>query len=200
MFFRELPEPLFTFNHFNDFVNAISKYVVALSFPPDVENPLYIQIKLLQFLLILLETSFFQRIASLRIFKCDHQVSLRITKYQVPKHPVTAFSFMQTLHSFFFFRTRATTACLCCEGPDQTVAKAKSGHNADSVQTSQKVRVSRRQRRSNWGKRRSEKCTDMLCGVGPRGPGDQTQVQSPAVLLCCLCNIRKITSLSPSSL
>ena len=103
MFFRELPEPLFTFNHFNDFVNAISKYVVALSFPPDVENPLYIQIKLLQFLLILLETSFFQRIASLRNFKCDHQVSLRITKYQVPKHPVTAFSFMQTLHSFFFF-------------------------------------------------------------------------------------------------
>ena len=50
MFFRELPEPLFTFNHFNDFVNAISKYVVALSFPPDVENPLYIWIKLLQFL------------------------------------------------------------------------------------------------------------------------------------------------------
>ena len=102
MFFRELPEPLFTFNHFNDFVNAISKYVVALSFPPNVENPLYIRIKLLQFLLILLETSFFQRIASLRNFKCDHQVSLRITKYQVPKHPVTAFSFMQTLHSFFF--------------------------------------------------------------------------------------------------
>ena len=33
MFFRELPEPLFTFNHFNDFVNAISKYLVALSFP-----------------------------------------------------------------------------------------------------------------------------------------------------------------------
>ena len=29
------------------------------------------------------------------------------------------------------------TACLCCEGPDQTVAKIKSGHNADSVQTSQ---------------------------------------------------------------
>lgn len=26
MFFRELPEPLFTYNHFNDFVNAISKY------------------------------------------------------------------------------------------------------------------------------------------------------------------------------
>lgn len=25
MFFRELPEPLFTYNHFNDFVNAISK-------------------------------------------------------------------------------------------------------------------------------------------------------------------------------
>lgn len=25
MFFRELPEPLFTFSHFNDFVNAISK-------------------------------------------------------------------------------------------------------------------------------------------------------------------------------
>ena len=107
---------------------------------------------------------------------------------------------LSTIFFFFFFRTRATTACLCCEGPDQTVAKAKSGHNADSVQTSQKVRVSRRQRRSNWGKRRSEKCTDMLCGVGPRGPGDQTQVQSPAVLLCCLCNIRKITSLSPSSL
>lgn len=32
MFFRELPEPLFTFNHFNDFVNAISKYVIKLSF------------------------------------------------------------------------------------------------------------------------------------------------------------------------
>ncbi|VFV26067.1 rho gtpase-activating protein 12 [Lynx pardinus] len=32
MFFRELPEPLFTFNHFNDFVNAISKYVITLSF------------------------------------------------------------------------------------------------------------------------------------------------------------------------
>ncbi|OBS76710.1 hypothetical protein A6R68_16834, partial [Neotoma lepida] len=27
MFFRELPEPLFTFNHFNDFVNAISKVI-----------------------------------------------------------------------------------------------------------------------------------------------------------------------------
>ncbi|EAW85979.1 Rho GTPase activating protein 12, isoform CRA_a [Homo sapiens] len=25
MFFRELPEPLFTFNHFNDFVNAIKQ-------------------------------------------------------------------------------------------------------------------------------------------------------------------------------
>ena len=92
------------------------------------------------------------------------------------------------------------TACLCCEGPDQAVAKVKSGHNADSVQTSQKVRVSRRERRSNWGKRRSEKCTDRLCGVGPPGPGDQTQVQSPAVLFCCSCNIRKIMSLSPSSL
>lgn len=32
MFFRELPEPLFTFNHFNDFVNAISKYVLPLNF------------------------------------------------------------------------------------------------------------------------------------------------------------------------
>lgn len=32
MFFRELPEPLFTFNHFNDFVNAISKYVITLNF------------------------------------------------------------------------------------------------------------------------------------------------------------------------
>ena len=203
MFFRELPEPLFTFNHFNDFVNAISKYVVALSFPPDVENPLYIWIKLLQFLWSYLKQVFFKESLYSRNFKCDHQVSLRITKYQVPKHPVTAFSFMQTLHSFFFFffpRTRATTACLCCEGPDQTVAKAKSGHNADSVQTSQKVRVSRRERRSNWGKRRSEKCTDRLCGVGPPGPGDQTQVQSPAVLFCCSCNIRKIMSLSPSSL
>lgn len=26
MFFRELPEPLFTYSHFNDFVNAISKF------------------------------------------------------------------------------------------------------------------------------------------------------------------------------
>lgn len=34
MFFRELPEPLFTFNHFNDFVNAISKYVVYSVPPP----------------------------------------------------------------------------------------------------------------------------------------------------------------------
>lgn len=34
MFFRELPEPLFTFSHFNDFVNAISKYVLLLSFSP----------------------------------------------------------------------------------------------------------------------------------------------------------------------
>ena len=25
MFFRELPEPLFTLNHFNDFVNAIKQ-------------------------------------------------------------------------------------------------------------------------------------------------------------------------------
>lgn len=32
MFFRELPEPLFTFNHFNDFVNAISKSAALLSF------------------------------------------------------------------------------------------------------------------------------------------------------------------------
>lgn len=32
MFFRELPEPLFTFNHFNDFVNAISKYIILFDF------------------------------------------------------------------------------------------------------------------------------------------------------------------------
>lgn len=130
-----------------------------------------------------------------RNFKCDHQVSLCITKYQVPK-PCRRFQFhADSPFVAFFFRTRTKTACLCCEGPDQTVAKAKSGHNADSVQTSQKVRVSRQERRSNWGKRRSEKCTGMIRGVGPLGPGDQTQVQSPAVLFHCLCNIRKIMSL-----
>ena len=123
------------------------------------------------------------------------------TRFQNTLSQLSVSCRLSTRFFFFFFpRTRATTACLCCEGPDQTVAKAKSGHNADSVQTSQKVRVSRRERRSNWGKRRSEKSTDRLCGVGPPGPGDQTQVQSPAVLFCCSCNIRKIMSLSPSSL
>lgn len=44
MFFRELPEPLFTFSHFNDFVNAISKYICCSTqfLPtPDTENHFY---------------------------------------------------------------------------------------------------------------------------------------------------------------
>lgn len=37
MFFRELPEPLFTYSHFNDFVNAISKFVPKILCQP-VQN------------------------------------------------------------------------------------------------------------------------------------------------------------------
>lgn len=99
MFFRELPEPLFTFNHFNDFVNAISKYVITLNFFSTCWKssvPIRPLHSVWSFLL-----NYFKGFFYFRNFKCDHQMSLCITKCQVLNY-VTVFNFMHNLSLLWF--------------------------------------------------------------------------------------------------
>lgn len=170
----------------------------SIFFPLDVENPLSrlsCYSCIWSFKLVISKGCFTPEISYMTT-RC-HCVSPNV-RFQ---NNVPAFSLVQSLQLLFFFRTRTKTACLCCEGPHQTAAKAQSGHDADSVQTSQKVGISAQKRRSSLGEREGWRAAQVwdVRGAGPLAQGHTDPGSQLSHAVCCLWNAGKLTSLSPSS-